>query len=645
MALKVLRVAGLACACVLMGCAERESDTNALHYLGNPSRTHFVNLTQINVDNVASMRQVWSYDTGDFGTGVSTMVTSPLVVDGVLYGLTPTLNAFAVDAATGAELWRFDAEASSGVQRGLMWWPGEPQARLFYTAGHYLIALHPETGHEIAGFGTAGRLDLRAFVDGGPTRAPSPGVVVDDVIILGLAGNGVSRGGAVIAVDARSGDLRLRFDTLLNGGGADAVVGMAYDVEAKLIFVPTGAPAPEHYGAGRVGDNLYADTLLALDAMTGELRWHYQVVRHGLWGSELTSPPTLVRIRQDGRVVEAVALATRSGSLFLFARDSGETLYSTLEVAAPPSLIAGENAAPVQRTSSVTFTHTQSEFKPPSLEPSLLVPGLGGGVGWGGLAYDATGNRLIFNVQETATVLRLLQVPAGSSDQDEYLRACSRCHGVDRKGIEADRPDRYGAGGPSLVGVGNRLSENEIRSTIQNGRGSMPAVAELGELSRQAIIRYLFANPTSLAEAIPSDEADYVPARLVTLRDADKLPGNQPPWGTLVSIDLDAGEIDWRVPFGEYPAHAGLGAGAENVGGPLLTGSGLVFIGATPDMRLSAYDAANGSLLWQADLDAGGYATPVSYSADGKQYVVIAAGGGLLGPPSGSTYVAFGVPE
>jgi quinoprotein glucose dehydrogenase len=654
------------------GCGQDQPNPNVSTYLGDPARTHFSGLDKINRSNVASLEVAWVYDTNDYADGVSTMYTSPLVVDGVLFGLSPTLNAFAVNAATGQELWRHTEEATGAIQRGLMWWRDDDNTRLFYTNGPHLVALDPATGTVIAEFAESGRLDLRPYHNDKPVSVPTPGVVVDDLLILGLGSPGDdAQTGLIVAVRAIDGEVVWQFRTIEREdetGAAAGAAGMALDAERNLVFVPTGPAMPAYFGGSRPGDNLYSNSLLALDARTGALRWHYQITRHGLAGPDLASPPTLVQVERDGNLVDAIALPTRLGQLFLFDRDTGDLLYDSTELQAPHSTIRGEQTAPTQTASSVAFTRQtfsvterhesatstvqtlvdsldQGPYAPPSLNGALLFPGFNGGAGWGGAAYQPDARKLILNTQETASVLQLLEIPAGFSDQDEFLKNCARCHGAGRTGLFKDRPDRYGAGGPSLANIGKRFSAKEIDTTIRKGRGSMPAFSELGEIQRRAIIRHLFAETVDLAQSNRTTEVTYMLASPITIRDSESLPGNLGPWGTLAAVDLDTGMIDWQVPLGNYISHPGLGLGAENSGGPLLTASGLVFIAATPDTKISAYDAANGTLLWQSDLDAAGYATPVSYAVDGKQYVVIAAGGGLLGPPSGSTYMAFSLPE
>lgn len=634
---------------LLAGCAEELPDSDAAVYLGDAGRSHFSPLTQIHPGNVATLESAWVHDTDEFGDGVSTMVTSPLVVDGVLYGLTPRLNAFALDAATGEVLWRFDTPASGGVQRGLSWWTAGGERRLFFVAGPYLFSLDPHTGKTVSAFAEDGRLDLRTLADGAEVTAPSPPTVFKHLVVIGF--EGVTPETSILAVDAATGTPAWHFRA-----GVSASVGMALDSNRALLLVPTGPPTPEYVGTGRADDQL-SDSLLALDVRRGELRWRRELVREGLRGRELTAPPTLVQVSSQDAVTDAVALPTRSGYLHLFNRDTGASLLETEKVNAPPSTVPGEHTAPVHTTSTVRLTRQESglseamaglvreQFAPPSMAGTVLFPGVGAGVGWGGAAYHPASRKLFVNIEETASVLRLIEIPEGFSAQDAYLAHCARCHGVDRKGLFQDRQDRYGAGGPSLVGIGARFTEREIEATITKGRGAMQPLPEVGEVDRAGIVEYLVAEPDYLTYDDRTTESAHVAVEPVTLLGADGLPANAPPWGSLAALDLDTGEIDWHVPLGGYPGHPERGLGAENAGGPLLTASGLLFVGATPDSRFRAYDAADGTLLWEADLDAPGYATPVTYSTGGRQYIVIAAGGGVLGPPSGSTYAAFRLPD
>ena len=580
-------------ALLLLPAAAEAQEADWRTYLGDPGRRHYSPLDEITRDNVHRLQPAWRYDSGALRDGVSRMYTSPLIVDGVLYGLSPRLVAFALDAATGEELWRHDADLGQTDQRGLMWWESGTDRRLLYTAGRHLIALDPANGHPVETFGDNGALDLLPDGLSGPFSVTVPGIAFRDLVILGFTTSEDRNAlpGSISAYSARDGALVWRFHTvprpndvaantwadgaLASAGGANTWTGMALDVDRELLFAPTGSATPDFDGRTRQGSNLYANTLLALDVRTGTLRWHYQVVRHDLWDRDLPAPPTLVQLERDGASIDAVAMPTKSGQLFVFDRDTGDPLVEVIEAEAAQSRILGEGVAPAQPQSAVAFTRQQFELTtrspeargfvgaivsrldqrplaPPSIEGSLIYPFYAGGANWGGAAFDPSTQRLIINAQEIGGIAQIVR-----ADEAEAAYAL-----VDRNGI----------------------------------------------------------------------------------RDQDGLPGNTPPWGTLTSIDLATGRFDWQVPLGDYPSLEGAGYGAENYGGPIVTAGGLVFIAATPDAKLRAFDTRDGALLWQGDLPAGGFSTPAVYRAGGRQFVVIAAGGGRMGPPSSAEYVAFALP-
>ena len=641
-------------------------------YLGDSGRRHYTALEQIHPDNVHRLEQAWVYRSGE---PRGTMYASPLVIDGVLYGLSPQLVAFAVNAATGEERWRYNPGVG-GAQRGLMWWSGPDGPRLFYTAGRWLIAVDARNGTAVEEFGDRGRLDLRP--DNGRTGAFSvtvPGVVFEDRLILGFSTSedADSHPGSVRAFSAVDGALVWQHDNipapgapgsetwadgaLEEAGGANVWTGMALDEERGILFAPTGSPTPDFYGANRLGDNLYGNSLLAIDARTGKLIWHYQVVRHDLWDRDNPAPPTLVKLERDGRTIDAVALTTKSGHLYVFDRETGESMYPTVEVETLPSTLPGEVPAPSQRVSTVAFSRQQFEitnrteearkyveeqikdwdprpWAPPKIGTVLFYPWYDGGAEWGGAAFDPADNRLILNANDAAGILRLTEIPIGSSNAGTYAKHCGACHGQFLEGTDAAGP---------LVGVMGRLGYRETMKVIREGRGRMPGFTHLSEIEWRAIIAFLFSPKPEVDE--PSSEFGYLHGGYIYLRDHENLPGNSPPWGTLNSIDLATGEIVWKVPFGDYPTHPDLGFGAVNYGGPVVTASGLVFIAATPDRKFRAYDKRDGTVLWEAELTAAGFSTPAVYMVDGRQYVVIAAGGGRMGPPSGSEYFAFALPE
>lgn len=663
----------LAASVLAAGCAPAPSqDVDWPVYLGDSGRRHYSELEQISRDNVSQLELAWVYHSGE---PRGTMYTSPLVIEGVLYGLSPQLVAFALNAATGEEIWRSEIELPGGAQRGLMWWQSGEDKRLFFTAGRELIALNAADGTLVGSFGNNGRLDLTPPDDrGGHFAVTVPGVVFENKIMLGFSTSEWADAfpGSIRAFSAIDGELIWQFDTiptpgapgaetwaegsLEQAGGANVWSGMALDEERGLLFAPTGSATPDFIGASRLGDNLYANCLVALDARTGALKWHYQVVRHDLWDRDNPSPPTLVQLERDGSTIDAVALTTKSGHLYVFDRETGESMYPIVEVDTLPSTMPGEVPAPKQPVSAVAFSRQKFEvtnrteearryveemiqdydlrpWAPPRVGTVILYPWYDGGAEWGGSAFDVADNRLILNANDVAGILRLDEIPVGFSKAGSYAKHCSACHGQDFTGTDA---------GPALAGVLDRIGYRAIVKIVEEGSGRMPGFAHLDEVERNGIVRHILAPEPVIDE--PTTEITYVHGGYIYLRDHEELPANTPPWGTLNSIDLATGEIVWQVPFGNYPSHPDLGFGAVNYGGPVVTASGLIFIAATPDRKLRAYDTRNGEVLWEAELTAAGFSTPAVYSVDGKQFVAISTGGGRMGPPSGSDYFAFSLP-
>ena len=671
-------------------------------YLGDRASSQSSPLTKIHRGNVEQLEVAWTYDAGGV-SATSQIQFNPLVVKGVLYGVSPTLRTFALDAATGAELWSFQPDVPVEIwtsSRGAVYWEDGADERLIVGAGTFLHALDARTGRLIESFGDAGRIDLREGLGRDVSDsamgvvASTPGTVFEDLLIVG--GRVGERLGAapghIRAFDLRSGEQRWIFHTIPQPGeygydswppeawervgGVNAWAGLAVDTQRGLVFAPTGSAAFDFFGGDRAGDNLFANSLLALDARTGERRWHFQIVRHDIWDRDLPAPPNLVEIERDGRRIPAVAQVTKTGDTFLFHRETGEPLFPLREDPVSGPHVPGEVPAASQPsptrpppftrqgfTDALATTRTPaaeahvrgqlqhlnygSKWAPPTTDGTVLYPGTDGGAEWGGAAWDEETGLLYVNANQVATVLQLLTAPADldlfASPAGGYVFVCSSCHGLDLRGD--------GSRIPSLIDLDERMNLLEVYRIIRDGRGRMPGIEGLAPWYGLAAMAWFVHSadetdlPSNWAEA--EGPKQLINAGYPNLSDSERLPGTQPPWGSLTAIDLAAGEIRWQIPFGDYPALIAAGQrglGSENYGGPVVTAGGLLFIAATPEAKLRAFDKLSGALVWEGALPAAGFATPATYEAAGRQFVVVAAGGGKLGTPRGSQYVAFALP-
>ncbi len=622
-------------------------------YGGDAGGSRYSHLDRIDRENVTRLEVAWTYRTGDFShddgsegpaggcaqchQGDSKFETTPILADGRLYVSTPFNRVVALDPTTGAELWRYDPQIDIEIRRnegfisrGVSFWEDEMGAggggsegaacskRVFLpTVDARLISLDAATGAPCASFGEAGTVHLDLGVGEvreGNYGVTSPPAIAGDVVIVGSSIGDNWRvklaHGTVRGYDARTGALRWAWDPVPRSAedpawetwppGTAAVQGtgnawapLSADPERDLVFVPTGATTPDYYGGVRPGANRYANSVVALRASTGEVVWHFQVVHHDLWDFDVPAQPSLITVPRDGRDVPAVAVGTKMGFVFILDRETGEPLFPVEERAVPQEAVAGEQPWPTQpfpvkppplHPLSLTLDdlwgvspeerdacRAQADgfrfgeiFTPPSTEGTLMYPGYGGGINWGGLAFDRGRNLLVTNVLRLGMWVRL-----------------------------DPRPGFPPPGTPD---------------SLPYGMGRAVLIAPSG------------------------------------------LPCSPPPWGTLVGIDLTTGDLAWEVPLGQVPALAEVPGseawGSPNLGGPMVTAGGLVFIGAAMDDYLRAFDVEAGEELWRGRLPAGGQATPMTYEAGGRQYVVIAAGGhSSLGSTLGDHVVAFTLPE
>jgi quinoprotein glucose dehydrogenase len=663
---------------------------------GGHQGTRYSTLTEINRSNVSRLREAWRYDTGETGG----LQTHPLMVDGLVYANTPGHRVIALDAATGALAWKFDAGLPSrGPNRGVAYWSEGQEARVFASVSTFLYALDARTGEVRKDFGEGGRIDLRRGLgrddEALTVTLTTPGVVYRDLLIIGsVTGERLpAPPGDIRAYDVRTGALRWTFRTIpapgelgadtwppnarKESGSANNWAGMTLDAERGIVYVPTGSAAFDFYGGDRLGDNLFANSIIALEAGTGKRIWHFQTVRHDLWDKDLTAPPTLVSVRRAGRDVPGVAQTTKQGTIFLFDRGTGEPLFPIEYRSFPPSNVPGERATdtqpiPVLPRPLVPQTTTEAmltrrtpeahrwavealrgmrtgEFMPPAVgRDTLISPGMDGGVEWGGAAFDPATGRLFVNVSNLAEFTSLVKNEPAAADADArelYRVHCAACH---REDLEGSPPQV-----PSLVGIGRRRSLEEVDAVIKNGAGQMGGFAHLGPQAVASLLQYVTSGTVAPVgggggAAPPPQKGPYRFTGYNRFVDPEGYPATATPWGTLNAIDLNTGQYAWSIPFGEYPELVAKGlkdTGSESYGGPVVTGGGLVFIGATLfDRKFRAFDKDTGELLWQTTLPFAGTATPITYRAGGRQLVLIAAGGRRV-PPTGGVYVAFALPE
>ncbi|HTZ60587.1 MAG TPA: PQQ-binding-like beta-propeller repeat protein [Acidobacteriaceae bacterium] len=686
----------------LPGIAQTQSDTSRTWRMvgGGPDNIHYSTLNQINRENVHSLQVAWRFDSGDEHPK-SEMECNPIVVDGVLYATTPNGDVVALDAATGELHWRFDAnEGLKNIgkvrNRGVTYWSEGNERRIFVGVRQYLYALDAQTGKPVAEFGKDGRIDLRMGLGREPLNwvtMTSPAAVYKDLVIVGGAMSEVlpASPGDIRAFDAHTGKLRWSFHTIPHpgefgyntwpknawtySGAANNWAGMTIDYRRGIIFAPTGSAASDFYGANRVGNDLFANCLLALNAETGKRIWYFQFVHHDIWDRDPPSAPALVTVKHDGKDVDAVVQTTKQGFLFVFDRETGKPLFPIANHKYPPSELEGEVTAKEQPlpelpapfarqklTADMITTRTpeahqealdrflkvrsDGQFIPGSTQGTIIFPGFDGGAEWGGGAFDPTTGLFYVNSNEMAWILRLVpQKPrtGEANGRDIYLRNCATCHRADRQGA----PPEF----PSLIGVGDRYEEGMVKQLISQGAGRMPGFARLGHDQLEAVFEYVYYGKEKVVkDAGPSPlDAKYVSDGYNKFLDKDGYPAIQPPWGTLTAINLNSGTTLWHIPLGNYPELAAQGltdTGSENYGGPVVTAGGLLFIGATSyDKVFRALDKTTGKVLWQTTLPAAGNATPCTYEVNGRQYVVIAAGGGKSPAPSGGSLVAFALPK
>jgi len=723
--MKIINFVLVLAAFVLSGCKNDKADNNLASmetgkdypvYGGNKAGNRYSPLTQINKDNVQNLELAWTYfannepdSTGKTNTGE--IQCQPIVVNGILYGTSTELNLFALNAATGKQIWKFIPDLDrTNSNRGVMYWEDKNNKRILYTAGSFLFAVDAITGQSITSFGDNGRVDLHEGlaenigheVKDLSVRATSPGIIYKNTLVIGtsLPEGGDAAPGHVRGFDVVTGKLNWIFHTIPQPGeegyetwpkdaykkfgGANNWSGMAVDEKRGWVFFGTGSSSSDYYGGDREGANLFANCVLALEAETGKLKWYFQAIHHDLWDRDFPCPPNLATINHNGKPTDVVVQAGKDGFVYVLNRDDGESIFPIEERPVPTDGVPGEHPYPTQKFVSkplplnrqlvtvddltdispeanafvkkrfLEYPPTTHRYQPPRVEGTILF-GYSGGAEWGGNSIDPEGI-LYINANEAPWELTMIDKATREKENNTltpghalFNRNCAACHGADRKGNTQVVP--------SLIDIGKKRTKADINQIIKSGNARMPAFPYLSNDARNALADFL----------LNKEEPKNIPAKSKTLTDTPVVKPDfpyepnytlkiwqrfvdqngynavKPPWGTLNAIDLNTGDYLWRVPLGEFPELTKRGipiTGTETYGGPVVTASGLLFIASTRDERIRAFDKKTGKILWEYQLPAGGFSTPITYEVGGKQYIATAVGGGRGAKPGG-WYMAF----
>ncbi|MCK0157293.1 DUF1080 domain-containing protein [Cellulophaga sp. F20128] len=660
-------------------------------YRGDKKGNQYSELAQIHAANVHNLALVWQYQTGD-ATKNSSIQVNPIIVDGLMYISSPSLNAIALDATTGEEVWVFNSSkynenqtAFKGRTRGVTYWSSKDGSdqRIFLFVKNRVYALEAKTGKLITSFGINGHIDLRENLDMDINKASievtSPGIIYENFLIVGsrVPEGYNSTPGNIRAYDAITGKFKWVFRTIPKEGdfgfdtwqfqedetygGANAWSGFTVDEKRGWVFLATGSPAYDFYGGHRKGENLFGNCVLALNAKTGERIWHYQTVHHDIWDYDNPSAPILITIDDGKEKKDAVVQLTKMGFVFVLDRETGKPLFPTLEMPVPKSEIDGEEAWPTQPMptkplplsrqgiteadltdiSPESNEYARKEFNtyksaslytPPSERGTLTSPSVLGGVEWQGGSYDPYTNILYVNANNVASISKLKKVYETANTSK--LTNLEVGHQIYLNNCASCHGiDRTGIA-PLYPAVINLIkSKEEIAAIIKNGKNTMPSFSQLTTKELDAITEFIAGNDSLVKDKKSNSgtKTRYLHTGYSLFLDQNGYPGTKPPWGTLNAIDMSSGDYVWKKPLGEYPELVKQNirnTGTLNYGGAVATAGGLIFIAATADEKFRAFEKSRGRILWEYKLPAGGYATPSVFMQNGRQYIAIVAGGG-----------------
>jgi len=705
---------------ILLSCKEKNTNTWSM-YKADAASTSYSPLDQLNTSNVGQLKAAWTFTFNDSKDGISRgSQCNPIIIDDVMYVASLQRTIFALDASSGKQIWSFDpfyGAKGGGSFRGVTYWQNGNDKRILFTAGDNLFAIDATTGKPVITFGKDGKVSMNVGIRDDSSKISikptSPGIIFKDLIIIG---NEVSelygaQPGYIRAYNVVSGKLEWTFHTIpLPGefgyetwpkdawkyaGGANCWGGMSLDEKRGIVFLGTGSPTYDFYGADRKGINLFGNCIIALDAQTGKRKWHFQTVHHDLWDYDLPAPPNLVTIKKDGKIIDAVAQTSKVGFLYVLNRETGEPIYPIEERPVPASDVPGEQAWPTQpyvikpapyakqfitadelsnsskaaHDSAVRYFKTlryEGLFTPPSVRGTFCLPGTIGGSEWGGAAYDPESSIIYLKSNESPEISKLVKIEedkgtgAKVSGKEIYDTYCAVCHKADLKGEEG----LY----PSLFSLKERLTEDQALTRIREGAGKMPPFKHILKGKEQPLIDFLFQRNQRTQKdydvdemkrnlAIIRDSAEnktttdthdvYInTAAYAIMHDIKGQPFIQPPWATLNAIDLNTGEFVWRVPAGNNDTLQKKGdppTGATGSPGPIVTKGGLVFIGGSRDRRFQAYDKHSGKVLLDIKLPGNVSSTPSTFMSKGKQYIAVSLSGNKQNP--GGSVMTFALPD